>query len=52
MARTDLYLKVVIDHEEEEKVERLGAEICRQVEKVYGVRQAEVTNFVTHSRGD
>ena len=47
MPRTDIYVKVVIDHEPEEKPDKLGLEICRQIEKVYGVRSAEVSNFVT-----
>ncbi len=47
MPRTDLFIKVVIDHDTDEKPERLAAEICRQAEKVYGVRRAELTNFVT-----
>jgi hypothetical protein len=50
MPRTDLYFKVVVDHEEEDSPEQLGAEICRQMEKVYGVRSAEFTNFVTRPR--
>lgn len=52
MARTDLYLKVVLDHDEEEKPERVAAEICRQIEKVYGVRTAELSNYVTRSLAD
>jgi hypothetical protein len=47
--KTDLYIKVVIDHPRDESPERLAAEICRQVEKVYGVRRAELTNFVTRA---
>jgi hypothetical protein len=47
MPRTDVYIKVVIDHDEEDQPERLGAEICRQIQKVYGVRTAEVTNYLT-----
>jgi len=47
MARTDLYLKVTVDHDEDESPDRLGREICRQVEKVYGVRLAEVQSFLT-----
>ncbi|MDX2180306.1 MAG: hypothetical protein SFV18_12000 [Bryobacteraceae bacterium] len=47
MARLQIYLKVVIDTDEnEDRPERLGAELCRQAEKVYGVRSAEVTNVV------
>jgi hypothetical protein len=49
MARTDLYIKVTIDHDDDERVERLGAEVCRQVEKVYGVRNAELQNYVTRN---
>jgi hypothetical protein len=48
MPRTDLFIKVVIDHDRNEKPERLAAEVCRQAEKVYGVRRAELTNYVTH----
>jgi hypothetical protein len=47
MPRTDIYLKVVSEHGEDEKPERLAAEICRQIEKVYGVRSAELTSYVT-----
>jgi hypothetical protein len=46
MARTDIYLKVEIDLDEKEKPERIAAEICRVIRRVYGVRQAEVTNMV------
>ena len=46
MARTDLYLKVEIDIDEGENLERLAAEICRQIRKVYGVRSAELSNIV------
>ena len=47
MPRTDVYLKVVIDHSSEEAPEKLGAEICRQLKKIYGVRSAEMSSFVT-----
>jgi hypothetical protein len=50
MARTDLYIKVTIDHDDDEAPDRLGREVCRQVEKVYGVRVAEVQNFVTRNQ--
>ena len=51
MARTDLYIKVVVDHEEDDSPQKLAAEVCRQIEKVYGVRAAELTNFLTRERG-
>jgi hypothetical protein len=47
MPRTDLYLKVVIDHEPEDTPQRLASEVCRRIEEVYGVRTAELQNHVT-----
>lgn len=47
MPRTDIFLKVVVDHDKEDSPEKLAREICRNVEKVYGVRSAEMTNYVT-----
>ena len=46
MARLDIFIKVEIDTESKEPPEKLGAEICRQVAKVYGVRSAEMVNYV------
>ena len=40
-----MFIKVEIEHDEEENPRKLGAEICRQILKVYGVRLAEVSNF-------
>ena len=45
MAVTNLFIKVEIEHDDEENPQKLGAEICRQILKVYGVRSAEVSNF-------
>ena len=45
MAVTNLFIKVEIEHDDEESPQKIGAEICRQVRKVYGVRSAEVSNF-------
>ena len=45
MNRTNLFVKVVIEHDAEDQPERLGREICKQVLKVYGVRSAELANF-------
>lgn len=42
--RSNLFLKVVVEHDADEKPERLAAEICRQVQKVYGVILAEVSS--------
>jgi hypothetical protein len=47
MRRTNLFLKVEIEHDAEERPERIGDEICRQIGKLYSVRSAEVTHFTT-----
>jgi hypothetical protein len=47
MKRVDLYIKVEVSLEEEEKPEQVAAEICRQIEKIYVVRSAELSNAVT-----
>ena len=46
MQRVDIYIKVVVDLEEDETPERVAREICRQVEKIYVVRSAELSNAV------
>jgi hypothetical protein len=45
MQRTNLFIKVEIEHEEEDQPERLGDDLCRQILKVYGVRSAELSSF-------
>ncbi len=52
MPRTDIYLKVEVDHEREENPETLAAELVRQLKKVYVVRSAEMTNFVRRGGED
>jgi hypothetical protein len=47
VAVTNLFIKVEIEHDDEEKAQKLGAEICRQILKVYGVRSAEMSSFTT-----
>lgn len=46
MKRVDLYVKVTVDLEEEESPERVAGEICRQIEKIYVVRTAELSSIV------
>lgn len=46
MQRTHLHIKVELDHGDDEQPDKLAAEICRQVLKVYGVRSAEVSSMV------
>ena len=50
MPRTDLHIKVVVDHDEEERIDKLATEICRAIERVYGVQSATVSNTVTHGQ--
>lgn len=45
MRLTNLFFKVEVEHDESEQPEKLGAEICRQLLKIYGVRSAELSNF-------
>jgi hypothetical protein len=45
VAVTNLFIKVEVEHDDDEMPDRLGAEICRQIMKTYGVRSAEVSNF-------
>ena len=46
MKRVDLYIKVELEIDEDEKPEKVGSEIVRQLEKLYVVRRAEVSNAV------
>lgn len=46
MKRVDLYIKVEVELDEAETPERVAREICRQVEKIYVVRKAELSNAV------
>jgi hypothetical protein len=45
MSRTNLFFKVEVEHDAEEKPERIGEAICRQIMKAYGVREAELSSF-------
>jgi len=47
MQRIDLYIKVEVILEDEEKPDRIAGEICRQLEKMYVVRSAEFSSAVT-----
>ncbi len=46
MQRIDLYIKVEVELEDDEKPERVAGELCRQLEKIYLVRSAELSNAV------
>jgi hypothetical protein len=47
MSRSNLFLKVEVEHAPEEAPQKLGEEICRQLLKIYGIRQAELSSFYT-----
>lgn len=49
MARTDLYFKVDVEHDPDEAIERIVAEIERQIRKIYVVRSVEFSNSVNRS---
>jgi hypothetical protein len=44
--RTDVYLKVELDLDPKESPERIAAEVCRMIRRIYGVRKAEVSSIV------
>jgi hypothetical protein len=46
MQRLDLYIKVEVELDEDETPERVANEICKQIEKIYVVRSAELSNAV------
>lgn len=46
MKRVDLYIKVELEIDQDENTERVAGEIVRQLEKLYVVRRAEVSNAV------
>ena len=46
MAQFDIHLKVRMDINADERPEKLAGELCRQLLKLYGVRSAEMVNYV------
>jgi hypothetical protein len=48
MKSIDVYLKVEVDLDEGESAERLSREMVRMIQKMYGVRKAEVQNIQAH----
>ena len=47
MSRTNLFFKVEVEHDREDKPQQLGEEIGRKLLKLYGVRTVELSNFTT-----
>jgi hypothetical protein len=52
MARTDIFLKVIVEHEDDERPDKLANEIVRRLEKLYGVRYAEVSSMVSQGKAE
>ena len=42
--QTNLFIKVIVEHNPKELPEKLVAELCRQLEKNYIVRRAELSS--------
>ena len=42
--RTNIFIKVIVEHDQKELPEKLGAELCRQLERNYLVRKAELSS--------
>jgi hypothetical protein len=47
MSRTNLFFKVEVEHDPEEAPERIADQIRRQLTKIYGVREVELSNYTT-----
>lgn len=45
MSRTNLFFKIEVEHDSDEKPERIGDEIRRHLIKLYGVRVVEFSSF-------
>jgi hypothetical protein len=43
--RANLFIKVEVDYDSAEPPEKLAEHICRQIQKVYGVRNAELSHI-------
>ena len=45
MNRTNLFFKVEVEHDPDDKPEKIGEEIRRHLMKLYGVRDADLSHF-------
>ena len=46
MRRTRLFFNVEVEHDADERPERIGEEIRRNLLKLYGVRDVEFSNYI------
>jgi len=49
MQRIQLYLKLVIEGDDDERPERLAGEVQRLLRRVHGVKEIELTNSTVES---
>jgi hypothetical protein len=49
MQRIQLYLKVVIEADDDERPEKLAGEVQRMLKRLHGVREVELTNSTSES---
>ncbi len=47
MSRTNLFFKIEVEHDSDEAPERIGEEIRRNLVRLYGVRDVELSNFTS-----
>ena len=47
MKRVDVFIKVELELDDEEKPEKVAGEICRQIAKLDVVRRTEISNVMT-----
>lgn len=52
MVRTHIFLKIVVEHEEDESPEKLAQEYCSRLERLYGVRTAEISSVVPQTTAE
>ncbi len=47
MIRTQLYLKIELEHEDAKETQKISTEITRVVRRLYGVRHVEIQNSMS-----
>ena len=52
MIKTQLYLKVELEHDEAKDGQKLTLEISKAIKRVYGVRSVEVSNSMSEELPD
>lgn len=47
MSRSNLFFKVEVEHDSDENPQRIGEEITRNLKRLYGVLDVELSNVTT-----